>query len=75
MVSACTCIGSAYLAGVDISRKMVHKAAERNIYDHLITGDMTQTLAEFASDPFDLIISADVLVYVCSNNEGWPGWL
>lgn len=54
---------AAFLVGVDISRKMVSKAAERGIYDRVITGDMTQTLTEFASDPVDLIISADVLVY------------
>lgn len=53
---------AAFLVGVDISRKMVSKAAERGIYDRVITGDMTQTLTEFASDPVDLIISADVLV-------------
>ncbi|RDH88221.1 MAG: hypothetical protein DIZ78_02235 [endosymbiont of Escarpia spicata] len=50
------------LIGVDLSRKMLEKAAERKIYEQLIKAELThffQTTAE----RFNLIVSADTLVY------------
>ena len=35
---------SEHLVGVDISRRMVQRAAERKIYDELSTGDMAEEL-------------------------------
>ena len=49
------------LMGVDISSKMLEKAAEKKIYDHLQIFDILQDW-EF-SQKFDLIYSSDVLVY------------
>jgi predicted TPR repeat methyltransferase len=52
------------LVGVDISPRMVQKASQRHIYNQLITGDMVELIAQTAaSERFDLIVSADVLVY------------
>jgi predicted TPR repeat methyltransferase len=50
------------LIGVDVSSKMLQKASEKNIYDDLIVFDILQDW-EFPQ-PFDLIYSCDVFVYV-----------
>ena len=50
------------LIGVDVSSKMLQKASEKNIYDDLIVFDILQDWA--FSQPFDLIYSSDVLVYL-----------
>ncbi len=50
------------LIGVDVSPKMIKKAAEKNIYDDLIVFDILQDWV--FPQPFDLIYSSDVLVYI-----------
>lgn len=50
------------LAGVDLSEKMLHEAAKRNIYDELIQLDVVSYLAGQIGQ-FDLILAGDVLVY------------
>lgn len=52
-----------YLAGVDISPRMVEKAGERNIYNELTCGDVVQALQE-SENNWHLILAADVLVYI-----------
>ena len=54
---------AAWLGGVDLSAAMVKGARDKNIYDALIVGDMTQALRELA-EPCDLIAGADVMTYV-----------
>lgn len=54
---------SSYLAGVDLSPKMVAKTKERGVYDLVTTGDIEEAL-ESTPTPFDLIIAADVFVYI-----------
>ena len=54
---------AAWLGGADLSPAMVKKAEAKKIYDHLETGDMSTALTALA-EPCDLIIAADVLVYV-----------
>jgi predicted TPR repeat methyltransferase len=49
--------------GVDLSERMVTEAKRKAIYDHLAVGDMIAHLAN-ADRRFDLIIAADVLVYL-----------
>jgi predicted TPR repeat methyltransferase len=49
------------LTGVDVSSKMLQKASEKNIYDHLMVFDILKGWA--FSQPFDLIYSSDVFVY------------
>lgn len=51
------------LHGVDLSPKMIDKARERNLYDTLEVGDIVSSLKEHEA-ACDLVISADVFVYV-----------
>jgi len=51
------------LTGVDLSPRMLDKAREKAVYDELLVGDITQHL--FPPDRvFELIIAADVFVYI-----------
>lgn len=51
-----------HLTGVDLSPKMVDKARERGGYDELVVAELTAFLGE-RSRAYDLIVSADTLVY------------
>jgi predicted TPR repeat methyltransferase len=51
------------LTGVDLSPLMLEKAAERGQYDALACAEMGAWLAG-RQDAFDLVVAADVLVYV-----------
>ena len=51
------------LFGVDLSPKMLAVAAEKQIYDELITQDITSYLAD-KHEQFDLIMAGDVFVYM-----------
>ena len=51
------------LFGVDISKKMIEKAKNKNIYNHLETEDISIYL-EKSQIKFDLFVSADVFVYM-----------
>jgi predicted TPR repeat methyltransferase len=50
------------LVGVDLSGNMLAQARERNVYDELIKGELTAHLRG-APGEYDLIVSADTLVY------------
>ena len=50
------------LTGVDVSAKMLEKAKEKNVYDHLEVFDILQKWT--FPDKFDLIYSSDVFVYL-----------
>jgi predicted TPR repeat methyltransferase len=50
------------LVGVDLSGKMLDQARERGAYDELVKGELTHHL-ECSPDAFDVIVSADTLVY------------
>jgi predicted TPR repeat methyltransferase len=52
-----------WLGGVDLSAAMVRQAVGKGLYDHLEAGDMAAALRALHK-PCDLIIAADVLVYV-----------
>ena len=52
-----------YLVGVDISRQMIEKAKNKNIYDHLETENISIYLGE-SQMKFDLFMFADVFVYI-----------
>jgi predicted TPR repeat methyltransferase len=52
-----------HLTGVDLSAAMIAKARERGIYDELIIGEEVAPMRERPS-AFDLIVAADVFVYV-----------
>jgi predicted TPR repeat methyltransferase len=53
---------AARLVGVDLSAKMLVQARERKVYDELIKGELTAYL-QSSPDAFDVIVSADTLVY------------
>jgi predicted TPR repeat methyltransferase len=50
------------LVGVDLSTGMLALANEKNLYDELVRGELTEYL-HANRDAFDLIVSADTLVY------------
>jgi predicted TPR repeat methyltransferase len=50
------------LVGVDLSAKMLSKAAARGVYDQLNFGELTEYLSGCATR-FDVIVAADVLCY------------
>jgi predicted TPR repeat methyltransferase len=50
------------LVGVDLSDGMLARAREKNVYDSLIKWELTDYLRDHAG-AFDLIVSADALVY------------
>jgi predicted TPR repeat methyltransferase len=52
-----------YLAGVDLSPKMVEQARQRGIYDELREQDVVSYM-EQAARRFDAVLSADVFIYI-----------
>jgi predicted TPR repeat methyltransferase len=51
-----------HLTGVDLSAGMLDQAREKRVYDDLIQAELTQFL-QSRRDAFDVIVSADTLVY------------
>jgi predicted TPR repeat methyltransferase len=51
-----------FLEGIDLSDAMLRKAEEKGIYDRLAKGDVN--LLERPETPVDLVVAADVFVYV-----------
>jgi predicted TPR repeat methyltransferase len=56
------------LSGVDLSGKMLDKAQETGLYDELRQGDIVEFLAR-AGETYDLVVAADVFVYVGALDE------
>src|SRR4029077_16423873 len=50
------------LVGVDLSEGMLDHARKKNVYDELVRGELTAYLQN-RHDAFDLIVTADTLVY------------
>lgn len=50
------------LTGVDLSAAMLARAKQKNVYDALVEGELTEYLRG-SREAFDLIVSADTLVY------------
>ena len=55
--------GRSRLVGVDLSSRMLAKAAKRRAYDELVEGDMIAFL-EQTGESFDLVFVADALIYL-----------
>lgn len=55
---------AAHLTGLDIAPAMVAKAAEKGVYDALEVGELTEYLADRQAGGNDLILAADVMVYI-----------
>ena len=51
-----------YLIGVDLSAKMLEKAAQKNVYDELIKSDIIDFLS--SRNDFEWIVAGDVLGYI-----------
>lgn len=54
---------SEHMVGIDLSEKMLKKAAEKNIYDELITTGIDQYYESHDFKPH-IVVSADVFVYI-----------
>jgi predicted TPR repeat methyltransferase len=52
------------LTGVDLAPRMIEKASERAVYDELIVADVTEALLRQDPKSLDLIVAADVFVYI-----------
>jgi predicted TPR repeat methyltransferase len=52
------------LAGVDVSPAMIEQARAKDIYDRLEVGDLLACLAREDAQAHDLVVAADVFVYV-----------
>jgi predicted TPR repeat methyltransferase len=50
------------LVGIDLSGRMLERAKQRAVYDDLIKGELT-AYVQARPDAFDVIVSADTLVY------------
>jgi predicted TPR repeat methyltransferase len=53
-----------HLEGVDIANLMVKKASTRGVYDKLAHSDLVAYLRTQPDNSFDLLISADVVIYI-----------
>jgi predicted TPR repeat methyltransferase len=55
-----------WLAGVDLSSKMIEEARRKGVYDALMVGDIAQFLSQqhAANASADLVIAADVFAYI-----------
>lgn len=51
------------LDGLDLSPRMVEKAAERGLYDGLTVGDLATAMAD-RPQAYDLVVAGDVFVYI-----------
>jgi predicted TPR repeat methyltransferase len=51
-----------HMAGMDLSEAMLQKAEEKRVYDRLFKGDVNEL--DYPAGSADLIIAADVFVYV-----------
>jgi len=52
------------LIGVDLSEKMLARAAEKGVYDRLAADDVIQFILEEKGERYDLIMAADLLTYL-----------
>lgn len=53
-----------HLAGIDLSSEMVRRARAKRLYDDLATGDLLAWLDEQPDASADLVLAADVFVYL-----------
>lgn len=57
------------LVGVDLSARMLAKAEARGGYTHLIQGELLAAMKSQAAEAFDVIVAADVFIYVGKVDE------
>lgn len=54
----------AHLSGIDIAPAMIEKAREKGVYDSLAVAELTAYLQGLPLDSVDLVLAADVIVYI-----------
>ena len=57
-----------HLSGIDLAPKMIETSKQRDVYDTLHLGDITEILRN-TSDSYNVIIAADVFIYVGELSE------
>ena len=57
------------LVGVDLSARMLTKAGERSLYQRLEKSDLLTMMKNEAASSYDLIVAADVFVYIGKLDE------
>ncbi|WP_439106220.1 tetratricopeptide repeat protein [Congregibacter sp.] len=60
------------LTGVDVASAMLDKATEKAVYDELLLGEVAAMLRD-AESSYDLIVCADVLIYIGALEEVFHG--
>src|SRR5438874_3198305 len=58
-----------HLVGIDLSEKMLEQARAREVYDQLHLAEIHQWLRTSLAAQFDLVIAADVLIYIGAITE------
>ena len=64
LVGAALAADGVELTGVDLSRGMLQRAAERKVYAHLSRSDVLDALRERADERLAAVIAADVFIYI-----------
>lgn len=52
------------LVGVDLAQGMIDEADARGVYDRLVCGDVSEFLAEAPDGSCDIVVAADVFIYI-----------
>ncbi|WP_210497057.1 class I SAM-dependent DNA methyltransferase [Microvirga antarctica] len=65
--------GFTAIAGVDLSPLMLDRARRTGLYDSLHEGHLTPFLTEWAAASVDLVVAADVLIYLSSLDAVFAG--
>jgi predicted TPR repeat methyltransferase len=61
------------LTGVDVSANMLARAAARGVYDRLVRADIRDVLRAEPAASYDLVLAADVFIYVGDLSDVIPG--
>lgn len=59
----------AQLVGVDLSARMLAHAQARQVYQRLVQADLVQMMQAEAAGSFDLVVAADVFIYIGQLDE------
>ena len=69
LVGAAMAPMASQLVGVDLSGKMLDKARERGVYQRLVCADILSAMTQEADASHDVIVSADVFIYIGKLDE------
>lgn len=60
---------SRQMSGVDLSARMIEQARAKNLYSNLVVGDLHEYLSGLPDASADLVVAADVIIYVGDLSE------